>query len=73
MYIKIFLQNVAEDILELFESTHITINFRDHKIRVSFQEFEELIHFLHHNFSVLFLKQELYFSFTTRSYLIAIF
>jgi hypothetical protein len=48
MYIKIFIQNVPDEILNLFESTHITINFNEDKIRVSFQEFDELIYYFHH-------------------------
>jgi hypothetical protein len=63
---------VPDEILNLFESTHITINFRDNKMRVSFQELDELIHYFYHQFEVLILKQELYFFITTKKFLAAV-
>jgi hypothetical protein len=44
------------EIINLFESTHITINFNENKIRVSFQEFDELISYFHHQFEVLIFE-----------------
>jgi hypothetical protein len=74
MYIKIFIQNVPDEIINLFESTLITINFNERKIRVSFQEFDELIHYFHHQFEVLiFETRTLLFYYNTKLFNSSIF
>jgi hypothetical protein len=48
---------------------HLTINFREQAIRVSFQEFDELIHYMHQKFSVLiFETRNAIFYFNTKLY-----
>jgi hypothetical protein len=74
MYIKIFIQNVPDEILNLFESTHITINFNENRIKVSFQEFDELIHYFYHQFEVLiFERRTLLFYYNTKLFNSSIF
>jgi hypothetical protein len=56
LFIEIFIENDSQDIINLFESLFITINFRDRKTRVSFAEFDQLLHFFHIKFPTLIFE-----------------
>jgi hypothetical protein len=56
LFIKLFIHDVPKDIMKLFESMLITNNFREQKIRVSFREFDELLHYIHEKFDVLIFE-----------------
>jgi hypothetical protein len=56
LFVKIFIQNAPLDIINIFERLHITINFSENKIRVSFAEFDNLLHLMHEKCSSLIFE-----------------
>jgi hypothetical protein len=56
LFIKIFISDVPMDIIKLFEALHIAIYFKENKIRVSFPEFDNLLHFVHKKFPFLIFE-----------------
>jgi hypothetical protein len=56
LFIKVFIQDAPMDIINLFERLHVTINFAEKKIRVTFAEFDNLIHLLHIKCSTLIFE-----------------
>jgi hypothetical protein len=69
LFIKIFISEAPNDIIKLFEALHIIICFKDNKIRVSFPEFDNLIHYVHIKFPTLIFesRNHLFFFNTKRT------
>jgi hypothetical protein len=57
IYIRIFMQYVPPDVIKMFESTLIFINFRENCIRIDFREFDELLPYMFKKFNVRIFEE----------------